>query len=98
MSTKVVPMTQSMRDDLLASVTAFSHIMGVEYEMARRKFGPFDNAHEGYAVILEEVEELWTYIKMKGSTNDDMMAECVQIATMAFAFVYELLQGDENDG
>ena len=34
-----------------------------EYEKASRKFPKFNTAYEGYAVILEEMDELWTEIK-----------------------------------
>jgi hypothetical protein len=35
-----------------------------ELERAEAKFAPFNSAHEGYAVMLEEVEELWDVIKL----------------------------------
>ena len=30
---------------------------------AEAKFGPFNSSHEGYAVILEELDELWDVVK-----------------------------------
>ena len=36
-----------------------------EYNKATAVFGSFNNAHEGYAVILEEVDELWNEIKLR---------------------------------
>ncbi|MCL4435792.1 MAG: hypothetical protein M1503_11530 [Thaumarchaeota archaeon] len=39
--------------------------IGSEYHRAYNKFGDFSSLHEGYAVLLEEVEELWAEIKKK---------------------------------
>jgi hypothetical protein len=38
-----------------------------ELAKATEQFGSFGNAHEGYAVLLEEVDELWEVIKSKPS-------------------------------
>jgi len=35
-----------------------------ELERAESKFAPFNSAHEGYAVLLEEVDELWDVVKL----------------------------------
>lgn len=47
--------------------------------------GPMNSLHEGYAVILEEVDELWDQVKLKASKRDpkNLHTELVQIAAMA---------------
>lgn len=59
-----------------------------EYMKARRKFQPMRGAHEGYAIILEELDEMWDAIK----ANDIPHArkECLQVAAMALAFLLEV--------
>lgn len=58
---------------------------------AREKFPPFHSTHEGFAVLKEEVDELWDCVKQKNRGNsDDMLRECVQIAAMAACFACEL--------
>ena len=42
-----------------------------ELRKATEKFGKFNSMHEGYAIILEELDELWTCIKTKGKDSDD---------------------------
>lgn len=32
---------------------------------ARDTYGPYSSLHEAYAVLLEEVDELWQLVKMK---------------------------------
>jgi hypothetical protein len=66
-----------------------------EYNKARTKYPPFHSTHEGWAVIKEEIDELWEMVKAnKGRTIKDgnplMIDECIQIAAMAYAFVMEL--------
>ena len=64
-----------------------------EYLDAVSKFGPFASAHEGYAVILEEVDEMWTEIKR----NDIKRAreEAVQVAAMAIRFLIDTRKDDK---
>lgn len=68
----------------------------VENELARAKAmfpENFVNQHEGYAVLLEEVDELWDEIK-KNQKNYDLLKqkkEAIQVAAMAVRFAVELL-------
>lgn len=58
---------------------------------ATKKFGKFNSAHEGYAVILEEVDELWDEVK-KNQKNYDLenqKKECIQIAAMAIRYIID---------
>lgn len=52
----------------------------------------FNNQHEGYAVILEELDELWDEVK-KNQRNYDLAAmhkEAIQCAAMCIRFATEL--------
>ena len=59
-----------------------------EYNRAIKKFGSFASTHEGYAVILEELDELWDEIK-KNSNKKDMRKEAIQVAAMGFRFIVD---------
>jgi len=56
-----------------------------ELRYARTTHAPLNSAHEGYAVILEEVDELWQEIKSKRNERDQtaMLVELAHIAAMA---------------
>ena len=59
-----------------------------EYHRAREAFGAFHSAHEGHAVLKEEVDELWDAIKAKQSA-EYLRREAVQVGAMALAFIVE---------
>ena len=64
-----------------------------EYMLARSKFPRgFNSAHEGYAVLLEEVDELKAHVWRKQSERDydAMRKEAIQVAAMAIAFIVEI--------
>ena len=56
-----------------------------EAARAETLHAPMNSAHEAYAVILEEVDELWDEVKKKQSqrNNAAMRSELIQIAAMA---------------
>lgn len=70
-----------------------------EFLKASKNYGAFTNAHEGYAVLLEEVDELWDEVKKRPDIrNDDKLRhEATQIAAMAIRFIYDTIEKNEND-
>lgn len=54
-------------------------------DSARRLYGDYASAHEAYAVLLEEVHELWEFVKEKRSTRTaaDICKEAMDIAAVA---------------
>lgn len=63
-----------------------------EFYKARKKFAPMRGPHEGYAVILEELDEAWDEIKANNIPK--ARKEMLQVAAMALAFLVEV----GNDG
>ena len=64
-----------------------------ELESALAKFPPFNSAHEGWAIIKEELDELWEVVRLNQSTaerNEKLRKECVQVAAMAMRFLLEM--------
>ena len=60
-----------------------------EYERAVSLFSDFKSPHEGYAILLEEVDELWDEIKgnKKPGAHERMRDEAVQVGAMALRFL-----------
>jgi len=69
-----------------------------EVDGAVAKFPPFNTAHEGYAVLLEEVDELWEHVKVKQGKRDvaAMQKEAVQVAAMALRFALDICIDDRG--
>ena len=66
-------------------------LMAKEVQRAREKYPAFNSRHEGYAVLLEEVDELWEEVK-KNNLNlsvEDMRKEAIQIGAMAIRFIQD---------
>lgn len=66
-----------------------------EYDHAVRKHGPFNSSHEGYAVILEELDELWDEIKKQKPDKVRMYCEAAQIAAVAIRFMVDCCKEEE---
>ena len=69
-----------------------------EVSEATKNWPPFNSAHEAYAVLLEEVDELkehvWTH--QRARNLEAMRKEAIQVAAMAIRFATEVC--DETTG
>jgi len=61
-----------------------------EIERARVKHPAYHSAHEGYAVILEELDELWDEVKQRDQSIDRMREEAIQVAATAIRFIQDV--------
>ncbi len=66
-----------------------------EYNRATHKFGPFNTQHEAYAVMLEEMDELWAEIKRKSGkrtkrNKNAIRKEATQVAAMAIRLIMDM--------
>ena len=83
LKTQMIPMSCRQIADKIAS----------ELDAAYAKHGNLQwSRHEFYAVLKEEVDELWDVIK-KDRSEDELVSEAVQVAAMVFRF---LETGDRN--
>ena len=60
----------------------------IELNKATTKYGPFHSTHEGYAVIKEELEELWDEVKV--NNKEKARLEAIQVAAMAIRFIMDI--------
>jgi len=55
------------------------------YNKAVDNFGSdYNSFHEGYAILLEEVDELWEQIKKKDQCLEGIQSELLDVATVVF--------------
>lgn len=78
-----------MPDQLNAHKAILAEVME-EITKARFRFSPMKSGHEGYAILLEEVDELWTEIKAKEPDWIKTRKEAIQVAAMAICLVAEV--------
>lgn len=60
-----------------------------EHLRAANKFPKFASLHEGYAILKEEVDELWDEIKGE-QRPEHLREEAMQVAAMALRFLVDL--------
>jgi hypothetical protein len=65
-----------------------------EVEKATKKFPPFNSSHEGFAILKEEVDELWDEVKLHDRNYSNMQMEAVQTAAMAIRFLIDMDKWD----
>lgn len=61
-----------------------------ELMRAKAKHAPMHGPHEGYAVILEELDELWDEVKAQKPDSGRMRKEALQVAAMALRFIEDV--------
>lgn len=59
-----------------------------ELQKASAKFPSFNSAHEGYAVLREEVDELWDDVKK--DRTEAAIKEAIQVGAMAIRFITDM--------
>lgn len=62
----------------------FSDMVAAEIASARTNHKNINSFHEGYAIILEELDEVWEEVRKRSSerSNDRTLKELVQVAAM----------------
>lgn len=62
--------------------------VSAEYDAASKKFPAFNSSHEGYAVILEELDEMWADIKSNNVYRSRQ--EAIQVGAMALRYLVDI--------
>lgn len=65
-------------------------LVNQEYNRAVDLHGKFHDAHHGYSVLLEEVDELWAEVKRKPRSAERMQKEAVHVVAMAIRFLVDV--------
>lgn len=64
--------------------------VAAELTKAYVKFGPMASPHEGWAVIREELDELWEHVKSDTGRGAQARQEAIQVAAMALRYAADL--------
>lgn len=82
-------MARELNEPKLAEMNA---LVDAEIRRVSAKQAPFSSPHEGWAILYEEVDELWDEVKKKRKLRSPelMRGECMQIAAAAIRFMHDL--------
>lgn len=79
--------------------------VALELHRASQKFPPMRSGHEGWAILLEEVDELnlemnQMWAQVKADDCDRAIAEARQVAAMALRFIHDMrvLRAADGEG
>lgn len=84
--TKVMPVSHSTAERVQALDAALARVRA-EVLRAIERYPAFNSTHEGYAVIAEELDELWDDVKRNHKPG--AVEEAVQVAAMGVRFVMD---------
>ena len=75
------------------------YLIAREFDFASHEYPAFNSEHEGYAVIQEELEELWEEVKKspRKRSADKLREEAVQVAAMALRFLVDLCEEEPEE-
>ena len=73
-----------------ARLDAALRAVGNEVLLAQHRFAPFASPHEAWAVIREEVDELWERVKANDGRGTEARDEATQVAAMAVRYLLDV--------
>jgi hypothetical protein len=86
-----------MKEKILAEV--ITDEIEYDFHLASANFPKFNSAHEGFAVILEEMDELKAEVWKNQKVRDiaKMRKEAIKLGAMALRFVYDICEIEKED-
>ncbi len=69
-----------------------------ELQYARSLHPAYHSGHEGYAVILEELDELWEEVRKRHQDKVAMRREAIQVAATALRCAVDVCGEEESGG
>lgn len=67
-----------------------------ELQRAQVNFPPFNSPHEGWAVIKEELDELWADVMTNQGRGPNARKEAIQIAAMGMRYVLDISEATDD--
>jgi NTP pyrophosphatase (non-canonical NTP hydrolase) len=74
-------------NEISRNLVLISYQCAAEVNRAEEKHPPMNSLHEGYAVILEELDEVWDEIKKKTPDLHRIRNELIQTAAMCIRLI-----------
>jgi hypothetical protein len=61
------------------------------------RFGSFTSPHEGWAVIREELDELWSHVIANTGRSPEARQEAIQVAAMGLRYAMDLTARESEE-
>lgn len=87
---------ESREKKLLLKIKFSSRILD-EYDRAAEIHPSLHSLHEAYAVLLEEMDELWQLIKIKPYRIKQIQTEAIQVGAMALRLLVDCIGEDDAE-
>lgn len=76
---------------------AYVQLLLTSLDKAIAKHTPMNSPHEGYAVLLEEVDELWEEVKKQScGYGPEAVKEALHVAAMAIRFIIDTVPPSQD--
>lgn len=83
-------MTHQPANPHLAAIKALASEIEREVIRAENKHRKMASPHEGWAVLWEEVEELWEHVRADTGRSAEARKEAIQVAAMGLRYALNL--------
>lgn len=71
-----------MAGGMMTAQVSFAASVRCELARARQKHGPMHSHHEAYAVLLEELDEVWQEVKSQQPDPRRILSELIQVGAI----------------
>lgn len=71
--------------------------VAAEMQRAAARHRPMAGPHEGWAVIKEEMDELWEHVRADTGRSEAAQQEAVQIAAMALRYITDVIEAPADE-
>jgi hypothetical protein len=84
--------TEDLQAIRMARIDKVLALVRIELQRAIAKHGVFQSPHEAWAVIYEELDELWDEVKANRGRSESALSEAIQTAAMGVRYVADMAQ------
>jgi hypothetical protein len=91
-------MSEKLDGNTVQRITKAAAAIEIEALRAAGTYPKFNSGHEGWAVIKEELDELWREVrKYPNAVPDELRHEAIHVGAMAVRFIADLCEDQAHE-